>query len=216
MRVVMLGAPGAGKGTQSDLAAEKYGIPHISSGALFRKNIGEGTELGKKVKDIIEKGQLVPDSIVIDMILDRISADDCQKGFILDGFPRTVAQAEALQESLKKAGKPLSGAINLFVPDEVIKSRMTTRVVCPKCEAQYNTISNPPKMKGICDRCGSELVGRADDNEETVSNRLSVYHRETEPIIDYYKANGILIEVDGTVTPDEVYAQLVKVMDQLA
>lgn len=214
MRIIMLGAPGSGKGTQSVYITEQFGILQISSGALFRQNIKDQTELGKKVQAIIEKGELVPDEIVIEMVMERILRKDCEKGCILDGFPRTTAQAKALGESLAKVGQKIDCAVSLSVPDEAIKERMRTRIVCPKCEAQYNTVTNPPAVPGICDRCGAALTGRADDNEETVSKRLEIYHRETEPIIDFYKKEGILLEIDGTKNPDEVSEDIRKALAQ--
>lgn len=212
MRVVMLGAPGAGKGTQSNYFAERFSIPHISSGTLFRKNIKEETDLGKKVKEIISKGELVSDQIVIEMVMERILQRDCQRGYILDGFPRTYAQAKALRHSLLKFGEEIDYAVSLAVPDEVIQERMKTRIVCPVCDAQYNTKTNPPIITGICDKCGAPLSGRADDDDETVSKRLEIYHSETEPIRDYYKRKGILIEIDGTQHPYDVYREIVRAL----
>ena len=212
MRIVILGAPGAGKGTQSDYITENLKITHISTGALFRSNIKEQTELGKKVQAIISRGELVSDDIVIEMVMQRIAQDDCRRGYILDGFPRTLAQAKALTEALKEKGEAIDCAITVNVPDESIIDRMSTRVVCPKCEAQYNTKSNPPKVSGICDRCGEKLVSRADDNPETVKKRLDIYHADTEPIIEYYRSEGVLADIDGTKAPLEVFKEILEAL----
>jgi len=212
MRIIMLGAPGAGKGTQSKFFAERLDIPHISSGALFRKHIQEGTELGKQVKEIIDKGELVPDHIVIEMMMERILQRDCQRGYILDGFPRTYEQATALKHALLSFGEKIDHAIYIKVPDEQIKSRMETRLVCPDCETPYNTVTNPPLIPGVCDNCGALLVERSDDTLDTVEKRLETFHKETEPIRDYYKRKGLLREIDGTKSPDEVYKDIVKAL----
>ena len=210
MRVIMLGAPGAGKGTQSTYFADRLSIPHISSGALFRKHISEKTELGVKVQEIISKGVLVPDSIVIEMMMERILQRDCQRGYILDGCPRTYAQATALKYALHEFGEQIDHAISIEVPDDDIKERMPVRLVCPRCDKPYSMKINPPLIPGICDRCGAQLTKREDDNEETVMKRLETYHRETEPIKDYYRRKGILIEIDGNKDPDEVYKDIVR------
>lgn len=212
MRIIMLGAPGAGKGTQSTFFAERLSIPHISSGALFRKHIAEGTQIGKEVKEIIEKGELVPDYIVIEMMMERILQRDCQRGYILDGFPRTYEQASALEHSLRDFGEKIDYAIDLVVPDEGIRKRMPTRMVCPKCDTPFNTLTNPPKVPGICDHCSTILIERSDDTEETVNRRLETFHRETEPIKDFYRRNGRLLEIDGTKHPDEVYKDIVRAL----
>ena len=208
----MLGAPGAGKGTQSTYFAERLNIPHISSGALFRKNIAEETELGKEVKEIISKGELVPDRIVIEMMMERILQRDCQRGYILDGFPRTYEQATALKHALLEFGEEIDHALSLEVPDEHIKMRMPRRLVCPQCDTPYSLHISPPLVPGVCDRCGAQLVQRSDDNEETVNKRLETFHNETEPIKDYYRRKGLLIEVDGTKDPDEVYRDIVRAL----
>ena len=212
MRLIMLGAPGAGKGTQSTYFAERLSIPHISSGALFRKNISEKTELGKEVQEIISKGELVPDRIVIEMMMERILQRDCQRGYILDGFPRTYEQATALKHALLEFGEQIDHALSLEVPDEKIKMRMPNRLVCPLCDTPYSLHINPPLVPGICDRCGSQLSQRSDDNEETVQKRLETFHKETEPIKDYYRRKGLLIEVDGTNDPDQVYKDIVRAL----
>ncbi|MBQ1317246.1 MAG: adenylate kinase [Lachnospiraceae bacterium] len=209
MRMIMLGAPGAGKGTQTERLAKHFGIPTISTGEIFRSNIKQGTELGVKVKAIIERGELVPDSLTCALVEDRISQPDCEKGYILDGFPRTIPQAVALDEMLAKRGHKLDYAANVDVPDEVIVERMAGRRICPSCGDSYHLIYHPPVKDGICDRCGAALAQRPDDAPETVLNRLSVYHRETQPLIDYYEKSGRVVTVDGTQPIDAVTANLV-------
>lgn len=198
MRVIMLGAPGAGKGTQAKIIAEAYQIPHISTGDIFRANIKGGTELGKKAKGYMDAGQLVPDSLVCDLVADRIAQDDAKKGYVLDGFPRTIPQAEALDEAVKKLGQKINFAVNIDVPDEAIIRRMSGRRACTNCGATYHTEFNPPKEDDVCDDCGGELVLRDDDKPETVRTRLEVYHKQTQPLIDYYTKKGVLVTVDGT------------------
>ena len=209
MRMIMLGAPGAGKGTQAERLAKHFGIPTISTGEIFRSNIKQGTELGVKVKAIIERGELVPDSLTCALVEDRISQPDCEKGYILDGFPRTIPQAVALDEMLVKKGYKLDFAVNVDVPDEVIVERMAGRRICPACGDSYHLKYHPPIKEGICDRCGAALAQRPDDAPETVLNRLSVYHRETQPLIDYYEKSGRVVTVDGTQPIDAVTANLV-------
>ena len=204
----MLGAPGAGKGTQAGRLAEAYKIPHISTGDIFRANIKGGTELGKKAKSYMDAGKLVPDELVCDLVSDRISQDDCKDGFILDGFPRTIPQAEALDAAMAKMGIKLDAAVNVDVPDDNIVRRMSGRRACLKCGATYHIEYLPPKAEGICDSCGSELVLRDDDKPETVLTRLSVYHEQTQPLIEYYEKAGALKTVDGTVSADEVFAEI--------
>ncbi len=213
MKIIMLGAPGAGKGTQAKQIAAKYSIPHISTGDIFRANIKNGTELGKKAKEFMDQGLLVPDELTCDLVMDRIASDDCANGFVLDGFPRTIPQAEALTAALEKIGQSMDYAIDVDVPDENIVSRMSGRRACLNCGATYHIVSIPPKKEGICDVCGSELVLRADDAPETVQKRLDVYHEQTQPLIDYYKAQGILKTVDGTVPMNEVFDQIVSVLE---
>ena len=205
MRLIMLGAPGAGKGTQAARLAEAYGIPLISTGDIFRANIKGGTELGRKAKSYMDAGQLVPDELVCDLVADRISQSDCEKGFILDGVPRTIPQAEALSEALDKMGLTLSAAVNVDVPDDNIIRRMGGRRACLKCGATYHIEHLKPAVEGICDKCGSELVLRDDDKPETVKTRLNVYHEQTQPLIDYYEKAGLLRTVDGTVSADAVF-----------
>ena len=190
MKIIMLGAPGAGKGTQAKQIADKYSIPHISTGDIFRANIKNGTELGKKAKQYMDQGALVPDELTCDLVMDRIQQDDCKNGFVLDGFPRTIPQAEALDAALGKINEKMDYAIDVDVPDENIVNRMSGRRACLNCGATYHLISIPPKVEGICDRCGSEIVLREDDKPETVQKRLKVYHEQTQPLIDYYKNQG--------------------------
>ena len=187
MKIIMLGAPGAGKGTQAKQIADKYSIPHISTGDIFRANIKNGTELGKKAKQYMDQGALVPDELTCDLVMDRMQQDDCKNGFVLDGFPRTIPQAEALDAALGKINEKMDYAIDVDVPDENIVNRMSGRRACLNCGATYHLISIPPKVEGICDRCGSEIVLREDDKPETVQKRLKVYHEQTQPLIDYYK-----------------------------
>ena len=208
MRLIMLGAPGAGKGTQAAKVAEAYGIPHISTGDIFRANIKGGTALGKKAKEFMDAGKLVPDELVCDLVADRIAREDCQKGYVLDGFPRTIPQAEALEKAAADLGTRIDYAVDIEVPDDAIVERMSGRRACLKCGATYHVLYNPPKEEGICDVCGSELVQRADDKPETVKTRLSVYHEQTQPLIDFYQGKGVLATVDGTLPMDEVFAAI--------
>ena len=212
MKIIMLGAPGAGKGTQAKKIAEKYNIPHISTGDIFRANIKNNTELGKKAKEYMDQGLLVPDELTCDLVTDRIQKDDCSNGFILDGFPRTIPQAEALDKALKAMGQSMDYAINVDVPDENIVSRMSGRRACLKCGATYHIVTIPPKSEGICDNCGSELVQREDDKPETVKKRLDVYHEQTQPLIDYYNNQGILRSVDGTKDFEGVFQDIVMIL----
>ena len=212
MKIIMLGAPGAGKGTQAKQIAGKYNIPHISTGDIFRANIKNGTDLGKKAKEYMDQGLLVPDELTCDLVMDRISHDDCKNGFVLDGFPRTIPQAEALDEALKKIGQSMDFAINVDVPDSHIVNRMSGRRACLGCGATYHVVAIPPKKKGICDICGAELVLRDDDKPETVQKRLDVYHEQTQPLIEYYDKQGILKTVDGTMQMEEVFAAIAKIL----
>ena len=205
MKIIMLGAPGAGKGTQAKKIAAKYGIPHISTGDIFRANIKNGTELGKKAKTYMDQGLLVPDELVVDLVVDRVNQDDCENGYVLDGFPRTIPQAEALTEALEKMGQKVDFAIDVNVPDENIVKRMGGRRACVTCGATYHMVYAPTKKEGICDTCGGELILRDDDKPETVQKRLNVYHDQTQPLIDYYTSQGILRTVDGTVDIDDVF-----------
>ena len=212
MKIVMLGAPGAGKGTQADKIAEKYNIPHISTGDIFRSNIKAGTELGKKAKSFIDQGLLVPDEVTIGMLLDRIHEVDCENGYILDGFPRTIPQAESLTAALEENGEAIDFALDVEVPDASIVNRMAGRRACLKCGATYHTEFAAPKKEGICDKCGSELVLRDDDKPETVQKRLEVYHEQTHPLIDYYKKKGVLHAIDGTLSMETVFKNIVDIL----
>ena len=212
MKVIMLGAPGAGKGTQAKKIAAKYQIPHISTGDIFRANIKEGTELGTKAKAYMDKGELVPDELTCDLVVDRISKPDAANGYVLDGFPRTIPQAEALTRALEGRGEKIDFAINVEVPDENIVRRMGGRRACLKCGATYHVEYNAPKVENVCDVCQGELVLRDDDKPETVQKRLSVYHAQTRPLIDYYKAEGVLAEVDGTQDIDVVFQDITKIL----
>ena len=210
MKIIMLGAPGAGKGTQAKMIAEKYSIPHISTGDIFRANIKNGTELGKKAKSYMDKGQLVPDELTLDLIMDRFKQDDCKNGYVLDGFPRTIPQAEALDTALKAKGEKVDFAIDVDVPDENIVKRMGGRRACVGCGATYHVVYSPTKVEGVCDKCGEELID--DDKPETVLNRLEVYHNQTQPLIDYYNEQGILKSVDGTVDMKDVFNAIVDIL----
>lgn len=212
MKIIMLGAPGAGKGTQAKKIAEKYQIPHISTGDIFRANIKNGTELGKKAKTYMDQGLLVPDELVCDLVVDRVKQEDCKNGYILDGFPRTIPQAESLDEALGQMGESLDYAINVDVPDEHIVNRMSGRRACMGCGATYHIVYAPTKKEGVCDVCGAELILRDDDKPETVQKRLSVYHEQTQPLIDYYKGKGILKDVDGTKDMDVVFQAITDIL----
>ncbi len=212
MKLIMLGAPGAGKGTQAKKIAEKYQIPHISTGDIFRANIKAGTELGMKAKSYMDQGQLVPDEVTIGMLLDRISQDDSRNGYVLDGFPRTIPQAESLTAALLARGEKINYAVNVDVPDENIVNRMSGRRACLGCGATYHVMYNAPKTVDVCDACGEKLVLRDDDQPETVQKRLRVYHEQTQPLIDYYNKEGILVEVDGTQDMEKVFQDIVKVL----
>ena len=214
MKLIMLGAPGAGKGTQAKRIAAKYGIPHISTGDIFRANIKNGTELGKKAQTYMDQGLLVPDELVCDLVVDRIQQSDCEKGYVLDGFPRTIPQAEALTAALEKLGTGIDYAINVEVPDANILNRMGGRRACLGCGATYHVEFNAPKQEGVCDTCGAELVLRDDDKPETVQKRLDVYHEQTQPLIDYYTKAGKLAEVDGTKDMDDVLAAIVDLLGE--
>lgn len=212
MKIIMLGAPGAGKGTQAKQIADKYAIPHISTGDIFRANIKNNTELGQKAKQYMDQGMLVPDELTCDLVMDRIGEADCANGFVLDGFPRTIPQAEALDQALTKIGQKMDYAIDVDVPDENIVGRMGGRRACLSCGATYHVVTIPTKVEGICDRCGNPVVLRDDDKPETVQKRLSVYHEQTQPLIDYYKGQGILKTVDGTQPMEKVFADIIKIL----
>jgi adenylate kinase len=212
MKIIMLGAPGAGKGTQAKKIAEKYQIPHVSTGDIFRSNIKEGTQLGRKAKEYMDQGALVPDELTIGMLMDRIQQEDCSNGYVLDGFPRTIPQAESLQKAITEMGQKIDFAINVDVPDENIINRMSGRRACISCGATYHIVYNPSKVAGICDVCGSELVLRDDDKPETVKKRLAVYHDQTRPLIDYYKEAGVLVNVDGTQELNKVFSDITVIL----
>jgi adenylate kinase len=212
MKIIMLGAPGAGKGTQAKMIAEKYQIPHISTGDIFRANIKKGTELGVEAKKYIDQGLLVPDELTVQILLDRVSKEDCAAGYVLDGFPRTIPQAEVLDKALTEINDSIDYAINVDVPDENIIKRMGGRRACLTCGATYHIEHIPPKTEGICDKCGSELVLRDDDKAETVKNRLDVYHKQTQPLIDFYSNKGVLKVVDGTVDMKDVFAAICAIL----
>ena len=212
MKIIMLGAPGAGKGTQAKKIADKYQIPHISTGDIFRANLKEGTELGKKAKEYMDQGLLVPDELTLELIMDRFKNPDCAGGYVLDGFPRTIPQAEALTKALEEKGESIDFAINVEVPDENIVNRMSGRRACLACGATYHIVHIPTMVEGICDRCGKELVLRDDDKPETVKKRLGVYHDQTQPLIEYYTSQNKLAEVDGTQEMEAVFQNIVKIL----
>lgn len=214
MKIIMLGAPGAGKGTQAERIAEKYQIPHISTGDIFRANISEGTALGKKAEEYMDQGLLVPDELVVDLVVDRIHQPDCAKGYILDGFPRTIPQAECLDKALAEMGTSITCAIDVDVPDQAIIRRMSGRRACLHCGATYHIEYAAPEKENICDKCGSELHHRDDDKEETVRTRLQVYHDQTQPLLAYYRDKGMLKVVDGTKDLDEVFRSVVEVLGE--
>ena len=212
MKIIMLGAPGAGKGTQAKMIADKYQIPHISTGDIFRANIKNGTELGKEAKKYMDQGLLVPDELTVKILLDRVAQPDCANGYVLDGFPRTIPQAEVLDKALTELNDKIDYAINVDVPDENIVKRMSGRRACVACGATYHIEHIPPKKEGVCDKCGEPLILRDDDKPETVLNRLKVYHDQTQPLIDFYTGKGVLKSVDGTVDMQAVFASIVAIL----
>ena len=214
MKIIMLGAPGAGKGTQAKMIADKYGVPHVSTGDIFRANIKNGTELGMEAKKYMDQGLLVPDELTVKILLDRVSQPDCKNGYVLDGFPRTIPQAEVLDKALAELGESIDYAIDVDVPDENIVKRMSGRRACVSCGATYHVVHVPPKKEGICDRCGSELILRDEDKPETVKNRLDVYHKQTQPLIDFYTKKGVLKTVDGTVDMQDVFKAIVAILGE--
>ena len=214
MKIIMLGAPGAGKGTQAKMIADKYGVPHISTGDIFRANIKNGTELGKEAKKYMDQGLLVPDELTVKILLDRVSKEDCKNGYVLDGFPRTIPQAEVLDNALNELGDKIDFAINVDVPDENIINRMSGRRACLACGATYHIAHIPPKEEGICDRCGKKLILRDDDKPETVKNRLNVYHEQTQPLIEFYEKKGVLKSVDGTIPMEDVFKSIVDILGE--
>lgn len=212
MKIIMLGAPGAGKGTQAKKIADKYQIPHISTGDIFRANIKNGTELGKKAKTYMDQGLLVPDELVVDLVVDRLGQEDCANGCVLDGFPRTIPQAESLDAALAAKGEAIDYAIDVDVPDENIINRMSGRRACVACGATYHIVHIPTKVEGVCDRCGESLILRDDDKPETVKKRLDVYHEQTQPLIDYYTSKNVLKSVDGTQDMETVFQAIVDIL----
>ncbi len=213
MKIIMLGAPGAGKGTQAQMIAEKYHLPHVSTGDIFRANIKNGTELGREAKGYMDRGVLVPDELTVRILLDRVAQEDCKNGYILDGFPRNIPQAEVLDKELEKLGDKIDVAIDMEVPDESIIKRMMGRRACTACGATYHIENVPPKKEGICDKCGEALILRDDDKEETVKNRLNVYHEQTQPLIDFYTEKGILKTVDGTQDMMDVFKTITDILE---
>ncbi len=208
MKLVFLGAPGAGKGTQAKKIVEKYGIPQISTGDLLRAAVAAGTALGKEAKSYMDKGELVPDSVVLGMVEERLKQDDCKKGYILDGFPRNTSQAEALDKMLSSLKMQLDAAVSVDVPFDDLMKRLTGRRTCKSCGQMYNVYFNSSRKEGVCDKCGGELFQRDDDKEETIKKRLDVYNAQTAPLFDYYKSKGILKSVSGTGSIDEIYSKI--------
>lgn len=216
MHILLMGPPGAGKGTQAESLVDEYKIPHISTGDMFRAAVKQGTELGKEAKRYMDAGGLVPDVVTIGIVREGLSKPECGKGFILDGFPRTTEQAEALDGILKDAGIKLTAVLNIEVPDSDLVERVTGRRICKSCGATYHVSFNPTKVEGVCDKCGGTLYQRDDDKEETVKNRLKAYHSQTEPLISYYKAQGVYVEIDGTQAIDKVYADVKASLEERA
>ncbi len=208
LNLILMGLPGAGKGTQAEKINEKYNIPHISTGDMFRLAIKEGTELGTKAKSYMDQGELVPDEVTIGIVKERLGKDDCKNGFLLDGFPRTIAQAEALQSILTDMNETIDYVLHVDVPKEKLLERLTGRRICPTCGATYHVIYNPPKVEGKCDKDGAELIQREDDQEETVKNRLDVNVKQAQPLLDYYQEKGYLVKVDGDQDIDQVFQDI--------
>jgi adenylate kinase len=216
VRIVLLGPPGAGKGTQAKLLQEHFDIPQISTGDILRRAAKEGTTFGKRAKKYMDRGELVPDSVILDIVEERLSADDCQKGFLLDGFPRTVVQAEAFQTMLDRQNQVLDGAVSLRVPRQKLVARLSGRRTCRQCGAMYHVRFNPPKNEGVCDQCGGDLYQRADDREETIEARMEVYDRESAPLLEHFRQKGLLREVDGSKTTDEVFREILRQLRKAA
>ena len=214
MNIILLGPPGAGKGTQAARIIEKYNVPHISTGDIFRENIKEGTPLGQKAQEYMNKGELVPDSLVIEIATDRLTKDDCKEGFLLDGFPRTVEQAEALDKFLADAGKKVDHVLDMDVAPEILMERLTGRRVCKSCGATYHVTNIPPKVEGVCDSCGGQLYQRDDDTAETVGNRIEVYNAQTKPLIEYYEKAGNISHLDGSASLEDLFAEIVKILGE--
>ncbi len=213
MRLILLGPPGAGKGTQAANIVKKYQLPHISTGDIFRANIKQGTDLGNRAKAYMDKGELVPDSLVVELVEDRLQQDDTKIGFMLDGFPRTLPQAEALDSVLENMGSTLNFVVNIVVDPTVLVERAVGRRICRDCGATYHVKFNPSKEEGVCDQCSGELYQRSDDNEETVTNRIAVYTNETAPLVDYYKNSGKLVTINGLQDIDKVFADIEKALE---
>lgn len=209
MRLILLGPPGAGKGTQAKRIIEEFDIPHISTGDIFRKNIKEKTELGQKVEGLLAEGKLVPDELTIEIVWDRLDQEDCKNGFLLDGFPRTIPQSEALDEGLAKRGLKLDRVLNIDVDKDSLVKRLSGRRVCPNCGASYHIDNNPPKVEGICDVCQTPVIQREDDKEQTVLDRIKVYDSQTKPLVDFYNKQDLVFTVDGTLPIDEITNKLV-------
>lgn len=214
MKIIMLGAPGAGKGTQAKMIADKYHVPHISTGDIFRANIKNGTELGMEAKKYMDQGLLVPDELTVKILLDRVGKEDCIEGYVLDGFPRTIPQAKVLDEALAELGESIDYAIDVDVPDENIVQRMSGRRACLSCGATYHLEHVPPQKEGVCDKCGNELVLRDDDKADTVLNRLKVYHDQTQPLIQFYGTKGVLKIVDGTQAMEDVFQSIIAILEK--
>lgn len=212
MNLILMGPPGAGKGTQADMIKAAYPVPHISTGDMFREAVQQGTAMGLKAKSYMEQGQLVPDEVTIGIVEERLAQPDCQQGFLLDGFPRTIVQAEALDQVMKKLGGRIEAAINIAVPDEVLIQRTTGRVSCAACKTVYHTVFSPPAQAGVCDKCGGKLLQRSDDQEETARRRLEVYHQQTSPLLGYYQQRGILYSIDGDRAANQVFADIQEVL----
>ncbi|WP_213407281.1 adenylate kinase [Staphylococcus pettenkoferi] len=215
MNIILMGLPGAGKGTQASEIVKKYPIPHISTGDMFRKAIREETELGKKAKSFMDRGELVPDEVTVGIVKERLSEDDAKKGFLLDGFPRTIDQAEALNDIMSDLNREIEGVINIEVPEEELMNRLTGRRICEKCGTTYHLVFNPPKVEGVCDLDGGKLYQREDDNPETVSNRLKVNIKQSKPILEYYDQKGVLKNIDGAKDIDDVTSDVIQILDDL-
>jgi len=209
MRIIMMGPPGAGKGTQAVKLAEKLGVPHISTGDIFRASMKEGTPLGVKAKEFIERGELVPDDLTLEIAMERIGREDCRNGFVLDGFPRTLPQAEMLTRTLEELGMPLDAVVDIRVDTEELVRRLIDRRSCPSCNSIYHLVNNPPKVEGKCDKCGSALVHRSDDKKEAIENRLAVYAEKTKPLTDYYDKSKLLVAVNGAQKMEQVLDEIV-------
>ncbi|MBC8412601.1 MAG: adenylate kinase [Nitrospira sp.] len=213
MRLVLLGAPGAGKGTQAKLLIDKYGIPQISTGDILRKSVADGTPLGKEAKSFMDKGELVPDSVVIGLVKERLTADDCKPGFILDGFPRNTSQAETLDGVLEGMGAPLTKALSIDVAREDLLKRLTGRRTCKGCQQMFNIYYSPTAKEGVCDKCGAEVYQRDDDQEATIKNRLEIYDQQTAPLVDYYTKKGILVSAMSDGTIEDMFAKVIKLLE---